>query len=192
MLDLPEGYIEKERLELVNDGVLMRKLVIISLAVFIGTVVSGLIIAPFRVEITSHIPMPGTILIFLLVYMVFVLIHELIHGIFMKLFTGAKVKYGFNLTYAYAGSDAYFTKYQHIIVGLAPVVIIGVFLLLLSIFMPKEWFWDIHILQIVNLFSAGGDFFMANHIRKQPADVLVKDDGPSMSIYVKEEYGAKN
>ena len=185
MITLPDGYNLKERIELMKDEALVLRIVVLSVVVAVAAVVAGVIIAPFHVRLTVG-PMPVLLsfLIFLLAYGLLIVVHELIHGVFMKKYSGVKVKYGFKWTYAYAGSDAYFNKRQYIAIGLAPVVIIGIFLLLLSVLLPG-WFWNIHIMQVLNLSSAGGDFYMAYYIRKQPGDVLVLDDGPAMSIFTK-------
>ena len=184
MTTLPKGYKAMDRIELLKDEKLMTRLGVLSLVVAAVAVVIGLFIAPFRVILTfGSLPLLTTPLILLLVYVLFILIHELIHGVTMKMYCDAKVSYGFRLTYAYAASEGYFTKRQHMTIGLAPVVIIGVFLLLLAIILPMGWFWNIHVLQVFNLSSAVGDFYMAYKLRKEPEDMLIQDDGPAMTIF---------
>ena len=60
-------------------------------------------------------------------YAAYVVLHELVHGVCMKYFSGAPVRYGFTGLYAYAGSEAYFTKKCYFIIALAPVVLDGLF-----------------------------------------------------------------
>ena len=52
------------------------------------------------------------------------ILHEIIHGGFMKAFSGLKPRYGFTGLYAYAGSDALFNRRQYLIIAFAPVVIL--------------------------------------------------------------------
>lgn len=49
----------------------------------------------------------GVLLVMMVVYMV---LHELVHGVAMKLCGTKKVKYGFTGLYAYAGSEDYYDK----------------------------------------------------------------------------------
>ena len=55
----------------------------------------------------------GVFIGLMLVYMV---LHELVHGVFMKRFSGVKPNYGYTGMYAYAGSNAYFDKKSYIII----------------------------------------------------------------------------
>ena len=66
-------------------------------------------------------------------YAAYVVLHELVHGVCMKYFSGAPVRYGFTGLYAYAGSEAYFTKKRYFIIALAPVAVWGVVLLALFV-----------------------------------------------------------
>ena len=50
-------------------------------------------------------------------YAAYVVLHELVHGVCMKYFSGAPVRYGFTGLYAYAGSEAYFTKKRYFIIA---------------------------------------------------------------------------
>jgi len=185
MTKLPDGYRAAERIELLKDDKMVSRLLLVSVAVTAIAIVAGFIVAPFSVRLIGHNwPILTTIIAFALAYGLLVLIHELVHGFFMKRFSGARVKYGFRLTYAYAASAAYFNKRQYIIISLAPVIFIGVFLLALCIILPVEWFWSIHIMQIINVSCAAGDIFMAYYIRRQPDGVLIQDDGPVMSLYL--------
>ena len=56
----------------------------------------------------------------------YVLLHELIHAIVMKLCGTEKVKLGFSGGYFYAGSRDYYPKAPYFCIALAPVVILGV------------------------------------------------------------------
>ena len=173
-----------ERVDLIKDEKKMTQIIVILLVVAAVAVVIGLPFAPFGgILAFGNLSSLTGLFIFLLIYIIFIFIHELIHIIFMKIFSPAKVTYGISWSYAYAGSEGYFTKRQHMVVGLSPVVVIGAFLLVLTIVLPMELFWTIHIWQVINLSSAAGDFFMANYLRKQPSDMLIQDDGPAMTIF---------
>ena len=59
----------------------------------------------------------------MVVSLAYIILHELVHGFFMKRFSGIKPKYGYTFVYAYAGSSAYFNKRDYIIIALSPIVI---------------------------------------------------------------------
>lgn len=114
---------------------------------------------------------------------VYILLHELVHGIFIKKYSGKPASYGLGMGYAYAGSKAYFNKKSYIIIALAPVVIWGVVLLVLNLLLPSFWFWVVYGVQVLNLSGAAGDYFVTYKMLKMPPDILVRDSGTLMLIY---------
>lgn len=118
---------------------------------------------------------------------VYIILHELVRGIFMKRFSGVKPHYGFTLMYAYAGSTAYFGKKSYIIISLAPVVIWGIVLGVLCAALPESWFWVVYFIQIANISGAAGDAYVTYKMLTLPKDILVNDTGVAMTVYVKEE-----
>ena len=69
------------------------------------------------------------LLVLMILYMV---LHELTHGIAMKICGTKKIKYGFTGLYAYAGSDDFYDKKSYIFIALAPVVLLGLILLIVN------------------------------------------------------------
>lgn len=62
---------------------------------------------------------------FLVCAVVYMVLHELVHGACMKVFGAKKVRFGFTGLYAFAGSIEYFKKAAYIVVALAPLVVWG-------------------------------------------------------------------
>ena len=122
----------------------------------------------------------GALIVGMIVYMV---LHELVHGITMKYFGAGKIRYGFTGLYAYAGADDYFDKSSYIIIALAPVVFWGVALAVISLFVSPGWFWVVYGIQIVNLSGAAGDLYVTAKFSRMPSDILVKDVGIGMTVY---------
>ena len=116
---------------------------------------------------------------------VYIILHELVHGVFMRLFSKMRVKYGFTSLYAYAGSDAYFDKSSYIIIALAPVVVWGAVLALVCALVPPLWFWPLYIIQINNFAGAAGDFYVAVRFARLPREILVRDTGTAMTVFAK-------
>ena len=123
-----------------------------------------------------------TVIVGLVVYMV---LHELVHGICMKHFGAKKVKYGFTGLYAYAGCDCYFSKTPYIITALAPIVVWGIVLLMINLLVDSSWFWVIYIIQVGNISGAAGDLYVTYKFSKMPKDILVHDSGIAMEVYSK-------
>lgn len=185
---LPEGYSEIKKVNLQKDKKLAVLVNIGALVIMIALFIIGTLVVPISFDTISD-----NYLLFLLkglgifvVLFLYIIAHELVHGIFIKIFSGKKAKYGFTGLYAYAGSEAYFNKFHYIVIALAPVVFFGFIFLLLNIFLLKEWFWVIYIIQMFNLSGAAGDIYITGLIIKFPKDILINDIGVEMVIYSKE------
>ena len=116
-------------------------------------------------------------------YAAYVVLHELVHGVCMKYFSGAPVRYGFTGLYAYAGSEAYFTKKCYFIIALAPVAVWGVVLLALCMLCARAVVLD-------GLFDPdrqhrgrGRRLYVVWRFAAMPPDILVRDAGVDMTVY---------
>ena len=115
----------------------------------------------------------------------YLILHELVHGIAMKLCGTKKVKYGFTGMYAFAGSEDYYDKKAYSFIALAPVVLWGIVLAVINPFVPVEWFWIVYLIQIMNVSGAAGDLFVTVTFSRLPQDILVQDCGVSMTVFSK-------
>ena len=156
---LPEGYKEIYSIDLQKNK--KMSLVINLLALVIGAV---LVVPMLHIVPISTVPAADgcwtrfiALIVLMIVYMV---LHELVHGIAMKLCGTKKVTYGFTGMYAFAGSTDYYAKKPYIFIALAPVVLWGIVLLIINPFVPVEWFWVVYILQVIHLSGAAGDLFV--------------------------------
>lgn len=125
-------------------------------------------------------------LAFFLLIIVYMILHELVHGITMKFFGTKKVKYGFTGLYAFAGSEDYYNKRSYIIIALAPVVFLGIIIAVVNALVPADWFWVVYLLQISNISGAAGDLYVTVKFASLPKDILVKDSGIGMTVYSKQ------
>lgn len=115
--------------------------------------------------------------------MLYIVLHELVHGITMKLCGTKKIKYGFTGLYAFAGSSDYYDKKSYIIIALAPVVVWGIVLAVINFFVPYEWFWVVYTIQLANISGAAGDIYVTSKFSKMPKDILINDSGVGMTVY---------
>ena len=185
---LPEGYKEFYSVDLQKDK--KMSLLVNGIAFVIGLLM--FIPMNFFVPISTLFSMENgkaeymikmlSIAVLTVIYMV---LHELVHGISMKLCGTKKVKYGFTGMYAFAGSDDYYGKKPYIFIALAPVVLWGIVLAVINFCVPYEWIWVVYFLQIVNISGAAGDFFVTAKFSGFSEDILVKDHGVGMIVYSK-------
>ena len=115
----------------------------------------------------------------------YIVLHELIHGVFILLFSRKKPCFGFTGAYAYAGSEAHFCKVHYLVIALAPVVLFGVLFAALTAVLPEAWFWPVYFLQILNLSGAAGDCYVTCRFLRLPPDMLVRDTGIVMTVFLK-------
>ncbi len=125
----------------------------------------------------------GVLIALMIAYMV---LHELVHGIAMKICGTKKVKYGFTGLYAFAGSKDFYDKKSYIFIALAPVVLWGIIIGVVNLFVPVGWFWVVYLIQIINLSGAAGDLFVTFKFLRLPRDILIQDYGVGMKVFSKE------
>lgn len=183
---LPEDYGEIYSLNLQKDK---RTAIIVNLlALAIAAVMA--VSMNFFVPVTSFFDMSGGIVRYflrlaaLIVLMaLYMVLHELVHGIAMKLCGTKRVKYGFTGLYAFAGSEDYYDKKSYIFIALAPIVLWGTVLAAVNFFVPTEWFWIVYMIQLINISGAAGDLFAAVKFSRMPKNILIQDSGVSMRVF---------
>ncbi|MBQ3537269.1 MAG: DUF3267 domain-containing protein [Clostridia bacterium] len=186
---LPRGY-----KEIFSVNLQKNKKMAISLNI-VATVVAVIMIIPmcFVVPISALFSMEEGIGRYILRFAVliagsvlYLVLHEAVHGIAMKICGTKKIKYGFTGMFAYAGSSDYYDKKSYIFIALAPVVLWGIVLAVLNFVVPYEWIWVVYIIQVSNIGGAVGDFYVTLKFSRFPSDILVSDSGLGMTVYSKE------
>ncbi len=187
--NLPEGYREIYSIDLKKNKKMSIVVNLIAVVIAVALAVSMNFVVPFytvfnmEVEIKSMFLKYGIIMALVIVYMV---LHELVHGIAMKICGTKKVKYGFTGIYAFAGSNDFYGKKAYIFIALAPVVLLGIILAVINLLVPIEWFWVVYFIQIINLSGAAGDLFVTVRFSFLPKDILIRDYGVGMKVFSKE------
>lgn len=115
----------------------------------------------------------------------FIVVHELIHIIFMLIFSKGKINVSFKFPTIAVGSNAYFNKLQYVIIALAPVIILGILCLICLIALPYKLLFT--ILLILNFASASGDYILTYYAIKQKRNVYLKDNANKTIVYKKIE-----
>ena len=183
---LPDGYREALKIDLQTDKRLA--LLVNGAALLIGIAMA--VPAHFYIPITALFDCSECILPYLLRFLclvagllLYIVLHELVHGIAMKLCGTRKVNYGFTGLYAFAGSSDYYGKAAYRFIALAPIVVWGVVLGVACALVPPVWFWVVYWIQITNISGAAGDLYVTIRLARLPGDILVQDSGVSMTVY---------
>lgn len=187
---LPEGYVLLKHIDLQKDKKLMGTVNGLALAAMVPLAVLGHLIVPIS-TLYSTAEGIGAMWLRLTIlfagYLLYMVLHELTHGVCMKHYSGVPVKYGFTWSYAYAGSEAYFDRRSYIVIALAPIVVLGIVLAVINVLVPESWFWVVYFIQIGNLSGAAGDLYVTARFRKHPETVLIQDSGVAMSVYIPQD-----
>ena len=180
---LPEGYGQKYLIDLKDNRrqfwIVNGLSVLITLflaAVFFQLMWYGVLDLQSR-----HLPLQALILA--LGMAAYIPLHELVHGVFIRRFSGRRARYGFTLVYAFAASDCYFNKRDYLVIAAAPVVFWGAVFLLLALLLPAGWRWVPCIWQIFNLSGAAGDAYVFWRLGKEQDSILCLDSGVRMAVF---------
>lgn len=191
---LPKEYEEIKRINLVNDkkasfAVNIMSFVVIAVLLVFGAFIYGIdnlkqdLLIAEEESVDNLILYVTFIIILCVIYMV---LHEVLHAVIMKMLSkSAKVSIGIDLFYAYASSDAYYTKRSYNIISIAPLVVFGIILSVLCAAVPIKYFWVFYVVQILNFSVAAGDFYIFFIITRMPKDILISDSGTEVIIYGK-------
>ena len=180
---LPEGYAQKYLIDLKDNkkqfwivNGLSILIMLLLLALFFQLMWYDFLALHFEGLMAQALVMAlGTI--------AYIPFHELVHGFFMRRYSGKKANYGFTLVYAYAGSECYFTKHDHRIIALAPVTFWGLVFLILLFLVPVNWRWAPFVWQLFNLSGAAGDLYVFWRLGREPDTILCQDTGVKMTVF---------
>ena len=188
MQNLPEGYFEIYSVDLQRDKKIALLVNILAIVIAIAIAVP----MHFYISIATMFDMSSGLLnyfmrffVFMVAMIAYMVLHELVHGVAMKLCGTKKVRYGFTGLYAFAGSDDYYGKKSYIFIALAPIILLGTVIAVINALVPVSWFWVVYFVQIMNLSGAAGDLYVTFKFSRLPRDILVLDSGIGMRVFSK-------
>ncbi len=187
--DLPENYKQKYKLDLKES----RHVVILNIISLVAVVAMILIMnafIPINSIVSKHSSMNSVLLKVVVIaagFLTYIVLHEGVHGLMMKIFGAKNIKFGFKSMYFYAGSNEYFSKGVYILTALAPVVVWGIVLVGVNFIVPYDWIWVVYFLQIINISSSCGDLYVAFNFVRFNKDVLIQDAGTNMVVYLNQD-----
>lgn len=183
---LPEDYEVYRHVRLDQDKKALWILTGLQTALAAGMILLGLKLCPiseaFSMEIGRIIMGFAAMAVGVFVY---ILGHEWVHGVFIRLFSGRPATFGWKSGMAYAGSEAYFGRFAYTVIALSPLVVWGLILGLLLGDVSRQWFWYLYAIQIFNVSGAAGDLYVTALIVKAPKGMVARDSGTEMIFYCK-------
>ncbi len=183
--DLPDNYQEDRTID-VQDSKLKILLTIASFALFFIVIVPIFFIK-FNGETLKEIDF-WIIFVFLGCYLVYLVFHELTHGLFYKIFTRQKLVFGANLSFAYCGlKKGYVNKKTALIALLAPFVIHSIWMIIVLILLPNnQWAFLVGLLLASHVGGCAGDLYDAYLLIFSYAGtpILMQDIGMKQTFYV--------
>ena len=186
--ELPEGYICVKTIDAKEDKkfmVLMTVVNFLLLAIIFGL---GLLII-LKLHPGEDINInPFIGLIACAAMFVYIILHELTHGLFYKIFTHEKLTFGLTLLVAFCGvPKLYVNRKTSLITTLAPFVIFNIVYILLMILIP-DLFTKIVVLFMFAMHFGGcvGDLWVAYYLifKHRDKKMLVNDTGPKQTFYI--------
>ena len=192
---LPEGYAEDYAIDAkATPTVLLLNIigVIALLGIVIGLFFArGLLIRDLT---SSLIPTLISLAAFFGVYVIYIVLHELTHGVAYKFFTKEKLKFGMSFTVADCGVPTiYLKKKAAYIATLAPFVVYSILFAILValtyVYAPPYIYFASIFLFASHVSGCIGDLYVTFVLlfRYTGKPVLVNDTGPKQSFYLPKE-----
>ena len=179
------GYKECTKIDLVKnkkEALLVNIygiIIMVVMAVFIPLLIMGGIIE-FNLETTF----PLFFIVLLISLILYIPLHEIVHGIVLKNYTDEKLSFGWKLVYAYCGSkEAVVDRKEYYAVALAPLLAFSVVFISLMVLNPSlSLVW--YVMEIMNVSGSVGDIYVSIKLRKEKSrDILITDSGTDMSFW---------
>ena len=190
---LPEGYrvIKHINAKSAKFGIIMNLIAIGVLFVIMAICAIPVIIkGEFLVtEITKTFWVPY--IIFMLSMVVYIVLHEIVHGIAYKAMTGEKLTFGLSWSCAFCGVPNIYTYRKTALISVAaPLVVFTVILLPATIalfYIDTVFYFVSAFLLGLHIGGCGGDIYCIYLLMKnRDKRLLMKDTGPEQTFYLPE------
>jgi len=192
--DLPEGYREVKVVDAKGDKKVSIIFTLMSLVLMVLAAAPIFLAADMDAvsESMRNRQFLAPYLVLLAGMIVYIILHELTHGIAYKSLTHQKLTYGFTLTVAFCGvPDIYTSRRTALIALAAPFVTFSVILIPLTIVMHSVsmiYYLAFGIIFAIHFGGCVGDLYMMYLLFFKYKDprTLMNDTGPKQTIYIPE------
>lgn len=192
-LNLPDGYIEAFKIDALNKkfGIIFNLIsfVVLLLVLFLAS----LFINPDELYNNEPHHVLIGLAVFMLTMVLYVVLHEIVHGIAYKALTKQKLTFGLSWSCAFCGVPNIYTyRRTSLIALLAPFITFSIILIPLTAFLyfinPLVFLGSSFILGL-HLGGCSGDIYMSILLltKFKEKDTLINDTGPKQTIYVREK-----
>ncbi|WP_239256242.1 DUF3267 domain-containing protein [Listeria ilorinensis] len=170
---------KKREIHLLENQSLLMRLNLIGLALFAGILVVGIFVGPhFSMGIVD-------ILLGLVLLVALFLFHEVVHGLFFKLFSPrAKIQFGYTKGMLYAGAPGTrYTRFPFFIIAIMPFIVVS--LLLWCFFQLGMNYWAVLFIFACHTSGCIGDFYYVYLLMKAPKGTKIEDTNYGIALYFK-------
>lgn len=170
-------------IELEHSRVLSRLIKIVSVILAALIFLLGFLLLPSEALLEMDAAFVHLVSLMLGMMAVF-LVHELLRGLLMRIFSGVKPIIRYAGSYPHAACEAYFGRNaQQVINILPPVAVVLMLTALLLSAGDATWKWIFWLMLTVGSSSFVRDIYVAARIMYLPEDILVMNVGPTYLIY---------
>lgn len=184
--ELPSGYKAYKVIDATNKKTIIW-LNVIAIAMMILAIVPFIVLKPVDVSNTDlYLPF---LIILLLGMFLYIVLHELTHGLVYKLYTKQKLTFGITLFVAFCGvPNIYVSKKVSLMAVLAPFVTYSIILIPIILIIPNNLIY-LAFLMIFSIHFSGcvGDLYVTYILLNSKGAVLMNDTGPKQTFYRLEE-----
>ena len=188
--ELPEDYVVDKVIDAKDD---LKVNVVFILGTFL---LFGIVFAFFLPYLIKNFPpleeredMYLACLCLMVGMFIYMVLHELTHGIFYKIFTREKLTFGLTLTVAYCGvPNLYIKKIPALVAAIAPFVVFSLVFGIPMFFISNYWaFAAMACMFSLHFSGCIGDLYCSILLifKYHGKDVVVNDTGPKQTFYVK-------
>ncbi len=185
--DIPDNFDTVFSVNLQKNRKPQKAVNLIALIIAVVMIVPMVFFFPLSVFLDANEQIIIMVAVFCVGEIGYLVCHELIHVIFMRAYGSKTARLSFNGILVYTKCYEYFYKKQYFIITLAPIVILGLILLVVNVLIPASWFWVVYVIQISNIAGASGDFYVIFKLRKLSQETLVLDSGLDIRAFSKKE-----
>ena len=115
---------------------------------------------------------------------VFLVLHELIHGAFFWIYSRSRPKFGLRSGYAFAAAPGwYFPRRQYLMIAFAPFVLLSILGMILLVVVPVGMLPAILFGVVTNAAGAVGDIWIVLKIIRERRNIVIEDLGDGFHFY---------
>lgn len=115
----------------------------------------------------------------------YIILHELVHGFWYKVMTKEKLTFGMTLTVAFCGvPNIYVNKKTALLAITGPFILFSLILIPTLILMPvNAYYFSLIIIFGMHISGCSGDLYGTLYLLSQKGDILMNDTGPKQTFY---------